>query len=254
MRRFLVCSGVHSKPKSLDWLRQAVEQRRPDGIFFAGGVLDSVRQYAATTTPWGLTRDDARFLEKFFEVIGKLGIFTAVIPGPADTPLEDFLRIGMHAEIEYRTVHLVHATLIEQHDLAISGMGGCLADGPVTDPEICSRTLVEYHLRPLWTARQPHKVLLLAMPPKGLLGGPAGNTLISDLIDSYHPSLCVAAGPSDCRGTQRIGHTLVVNPGHLSDGWAAWLDWGRGGDEPVEFLDLRHPAASEVPVDIGAGD
>src|SRR5262245_54827383 len=37
MRRFLVCSGVHGRVESLEWLHKAVRQRRPDGVLFAGG-------------------------------------------------------------------------------------------------------------------------------------------------------------------------------------------------------------------------
>jgi Icc-related predicted phosphoesterase len=239
MRRFLVCSGVHSRPRCLDWLRQVVARRRPDGVLFAGGVLDTARHYAPrTTTEWGLTDEDARFLEQFFETLGHLGVFSAVIPGPVDTPVEDFLRIGMHAELEYPGVHLAHATLVEKGDIAVSGMGGCISEGAATDPTMCSRTLAEYHLRSLATAKQPRKILLLATPPIGLLGGKEGSSVINDFIDSYHPSLCVVGGPSGRRGTQRIASTLVLNPGHLAESWAAWLDWNRPVEERVEFLNV----------------
>ena len=59
-----------------------------------------------------------------------------------------------------------------------------------------------------------------------------------DLIDSYHPTLCVVAGTTERRGSQRIAHTLVVNPGRLADGSVAWLDWNRSRGEQVEILPL----------------
>ncbi len=255
MRRFLVCSGVHSRPKSLEWLRQAVAKRRPEGLLFAGGVLDRGRQYVAqTTTQWGLTHDDALFLEKFFETVGGLDIFSAIIPGPVDTPLEDFLRLGMNAEVDFPGLHLVHATLVEKGDIAVCGMGGCISGCPATELDTCSRTLAEYHLRSLGSAKQPHKVLLLANPPPGQLGGEEGSALTGDLIDSYHPSLCVVAGPSERRGTQRIASTLVINPGCLAEGWAAWLDRNRPADEQVEFLNLRDLESAGVATDIGVCD
>jgi Icc-related predicted phosphoesterase len=255
MRRFLVCTGVHGRPKSLEWLRQAVEHRRPEGILFAGGVLDTARHYAArTTTAWGLTHEDALFLEQFFKTLGKLRLFSAIIPGPGDTPVEDFLRMGMHAEIEFPDLHLVHATLVEKGDIAICGIGGLLADAAACEREICSRTMAEYHLRPLWVAKQPHKILLLAVPPTGALGGAEGCTLAGQLLDSYHPSLCVVAGPSERRGTQRVAHTLVLNPGHLAEGWAAWLDWNREVPEQVEFVNLRDLESKRGVIDIGVGD
>ncbi len=255
MRRFLVCSGVSSRPKGLEWLRRGVEARQPQAVLFAGGVLDGSRHYAVRNgTAWGMSRDDSLFVERFFESLGKLGIFCAVIPGPTDTPLGDFLRIGMHAEIDFPRVHVVHGALVTERDVAVCGMGGILSDGPAYDKDCCSRTITEYHLRPLWTAKQPHRILLLPAPPPGPLGGHEGRPLMGDLIDSYHPSLCVVGGPSERRGAERIASTLVINPGHLAEGWAAFLDWNLPVDEQVEFLNLRAPDHAAATVETGTGD
>jgi Icc-related predicted phosphoesterase len=255
MRHLLVCGGVGGRAKGLDWLRQVVEVRRPDAVLFAGGVLNGVRQYAACgSTAWGLAREDALFIEHFFEVLGGLGTFSAVIPGPGDTPVEDFLRMGMHAELEFPKVHLVHAGLVEQGDTAVCGVGGRLCDGPAGEIDVCSRTLAEYHLRPLWTSTRPHRVLLLACPPAGPLGGDDGSSLVGDLIDSYHPGLCVVGGPNERRGARRMARTLVVNPGHLAQGCAAWVDRSRPVGEMVELLDLHHFGPYAVPADLGVCD
>jgi hypothetical protein len=253
MRRFLVCCGARSRPRSLEWLEKAVESRKPDGILFAGGVLDAARQYAVKPcTPWGMTRSDAAFVEHFFQFLGKLGVFTAIIPGPEDTPLDDFLRMGMHAEVEFPNLHLVHGTLLEKGDVAISGIGGHVSEECAYERDVCSRVMAEYWLRPLWTAKQPHRILLLPAPPPGALGGADGKRLAGDLIDSYHPGLCVVHGLTDHRGTLRIGKTLIVNPGALVDGSAAVVDWSKPADDQVEFLKLRslERAANEV----GIGD
>jgi Icc-related predicted phosphoesterase len=60
--------------------------------------------------------------------------------------------------------------------------------------------------------------------------------LVGEIIDSLRPSLSVVGGPTERRGVQRIASTLVVNPGCLADGSAAFLDWDRSGDDPVEFM------------------
>jgi Icc-related predicted phosphoesterase len=248
MRRFLICSGVHSRRRGLDWLRRAVDVRRPDGVLFAGGVLDRSRQYAVSdSTLWGLTRADSIFIVKFFETLGGLGVFTAVIPGPADTPLEDFLHMGMHAEIECGRVHLVHATLIETGNVAVAGMGGHICDGPACERFMVSRAMAEYQLRVLPMSTQPYRILLLGMPAAGPLGGPDGLPLVNELIDSLHPDLCVAPGRSEARGFQHLAHTLVVNPGTLADGWAAWLDRDRPRDEQIEMMNLRELTSCPVP-------
>jgi len=49
--------------------------------------------------------------------------------------------------------------------------------------------------------------------------------------------LCVVAGRTERRGVQRIASTLVVNPGCLADGSAAWLDWNQRSGDQVEFLE-----------------
>src|SRR5271165_6777635 len=126
-----------------------------------------------------------------------------------------------------------------------SAWGGSLSEEGARDVEDYSRIRAEYHLRSLLDCEQPQKILLLASPPPGVLGGPEGNTLVGDLIDSYHPSFCVVAGPSMCQGTQRIASTLVINPGQLAEGCAAWLNCSQPVGEQVEFLNLLAPNAHE---------
>ncbi len=247
MHRLILCAGVNGSPAVLDRLSHVANACRPDGILFAGGVLGPGRRFAPrSTTLWGMPTEESLFVERFFETLGKMNIFSAIIPGTDDTPLEDFLRIGMHAEVEFAGVHLVHATLLEQADLAVCGLGGLVSGNGCHEPDYMPRVVAEYHLRTLWKAKQPRRVLLLATPPRGQLGGDEGSTFSGELIDSYHPSLCVTGGPSDRRGFKHVGETLVVNPGALIDGWAAWLNWERTPDRQVEFLDLRDPDPKRV--------
>ncbi len=150
MKRFLVCGGVHGSEAALTWLRQTVIERRPAGVLFTGGILSPDRQYEPSTTEWGLTRDDALFMEHFFETLGERDVFTAVLPGPFDAPLEDFLRMGMNAEQEYPNIHLAHATLIEEDGVAVCGIGGCLVENDCQEPDTISR-LRRITFSALWT-------------------------------------------------------------------------------------------------------
>jgi len=216
-----------------------VARKPPDAILFAGGILAPSHPDAVNGTPWGLSRKDFRFIEEFFMVLGKSGVFSAVLPGLEGEPLDQFLRLGMQAELTFPTIHVAHATLIEAGGLALSGIGVVIGERRVLGMDSYSRTTAEYFLRSLWQARQPRKVLLLSAPPTGTLGGPQGSPLIGELIDSFHPDLCVVVGESQRRGVERIGHTLVINPGCLTDGWAAWLDWGRATGDQVELVNVR---------------
>jgi hypothetical protein len=238
MKTLLLCSGVNGEERGLDWLQRIVESGRPEGILFAGGVLNEGRYYDATVMPNGMARQEARFVERFFETLGKLGVWSAVIPGAFDTPLEEFLQMGMAAEIEFPGVHMAHATLVPEGDVAVIGLGGWVSERQAVEVEPCSRTMAHYYLRVLNAAKQPHTALLLAKPPTGRLGETEGNSMSGELIDSLRPSVCVVGDGSGRPGIDRVAHTLVVNPGFLADGRAAWLDWRRTPAQRVELMNL----------------
>jgi len=247
IQHFLIFSGVHGHRDSLSWLQQIVDQRRPDALLFAGGILPRRRLSSDGGPPWGMTLAEGQFVKEFFTTLGKLNVFTAVIPGPAADHHEEFFRLALQAEMAFPTVHITHATIVEEGSMAVCGLGGVLAEQEVLGQDSYSRPTAEYLLRCLARSNRPCKVLLLPAPPPGRLGGREGEPLIGDLIDSFHPTLCVVAGPSQCRGSEHIGHTLVVNPGCLADGSAAWLSWGHGEKKKVEFLDLGTEAARKPP-------
>jgi Icc-related predicted phosphoesterase len=234
MKRLLLCSGIAGKTDSIERLRQFATKRQPEAILFAGGILSPERQVVPRTTPWGLTLEDERFVQAFFKALGGLGVFSAVIPGPNFEPLDEFCRLAVASELDFPNIHVVHATLVEERDLAVCGLGVAITEAPLMREDSYSRIRAHYFLRTLRISEKPRKVLLLPEPPPGVLGGPEGNLVIGEIIDSLRPSLCVVAGRTERRGVQRIASTLVVNPGHLADGSAAWLDWGT--HDQVEFL------------------
>ena len=148
---------------------------------------------------------------------------------------------GMNARSQSPGVHLVHCTMVTARDVVISGVGGELTEVEDSGEPIvrCSRTTAEYFLQAFGAAAESEKVLLLASAPKGTLGGAIGNTVAGDLVDSFHPKLCVVGGSSEGRGVERVAHTTIVNPGSLADGSAAWIDWSREVDEQVELINQR---------------
>jgi Icc-related predicted phosphoesterase len=231
MRRFLLTGHLDGQGEALAKLQALAQQRRPDGVLFAGGILGpNPTSRAERLKRW----------EDSLGGFGNLGVFTAVVPGAVDGPLREFLRLAKDAEVDHPNLHVAHATLWEQGNVAINGLGGELTEaGDCAEEPLCyARASAEYFLRTLWQAEQPHKVLLLSVTPPGDLGGEAGNPVCGDFLDSYHPSLGLVAGTTERRGFRQIGHTLVVNPGRLADGSVAWLDWNRPRGEQVDFLPL----------------
>jgi Metallophosphoesterase, calcineurin superfamily len=224
MKRFFVCGGLLGCDAALDELCRMVNERRPDGLLFAGGILAPDR-----------SADDTLFMRQFFAALGELDVFAAVLPGPFDTPVEDFLRLGMDAELDYPNIHLAHANLIALDGMAVCGIGGSLVEENRAEPDMLTRLQADYYLRSLDRADHARKILLLPASPPSLGGGAEGR-LIDDLIRGHSADLCVVAGSTMHRGIKRSARTLIVNPGCLADGSAAWVDWRRHPGGHVEFL------------------
>ena len=194
MQRFLIISGINDRAEALVQLQTVVRDRRPDGLLFAGGVLPHQGKDAVNFETECYTKEGTLFVERFFATLGSLGVFCAVIPGVFDTPLDEFLKLGMAAELKYPKIHLVHVTPAEEGDLAVFGLGACVTDYTSTDIGYYSQTLAHYYLRPLRTAKQPRKVLLLSDLPEGWQGDLANERVVADaLTATYHPTVCVLA-------------------------------------------------------------
>lgn len=237
MNRFLICCGTYGQGTALDYLEYLVRSRQPDGVLFAGGVLPRARRFKpGATSTYGYTNRDAFFVERFFSVLGRLRVFTAIIPGVFDAPLDLFLRAGMKAELEYPYLHVVHTTPSTEKDVAVFGLGVCINGYTDTEIGYYSRTLAMYYLRPMWTCPQPHKVLLLPSPPNCWEGHTGATHLADPLITTYRPELCVIGNTCGTPTVERLASTLIVTPGDLADGSAAWLDRSRHPTHQVELL------------------
>ncbi len=175
MKRLLLCSGIDGKTESLKRLCQWACDRKPEAILFAGGILSPEREMAPRTTPWGITREDGRFVMEVCKALGGLGVNSFVIPEPSFEPLDEFCRLAMAGEESFPNVHVVHATLVEEGDLAVTGLGVAIAEESLMRADSYSRTRALYFLRALRRSDKPRKVLLLPEPPPGVLGGPEGN-------------------------------------------------------------------------------
>jgi Icc-related predicted phosphoesterase len=237
MRRLLVAGQINGQLGKIDLLKKAAHDLKADLVVFTGGVVDAEQRDRSSEG------ELLRLWEQFFDAIGSIaesGVLTAVLPGPADAPLRHFLRLGMYEEGEHPKLHLIHATLLEDADMAICGVGGEITEHEeLSENRVrTSRSLAEYYLRKLWESDQSRKVLVLSQPPSGQLGGHHGNRIIGEFLDSYHPSLCLVGGPTEHRGWQRVAHTLVINPGRLVDNSVAWYDASKHADLQVDLLYL----------------
>src|SRR5579885_3243404 len=115
MRRFLIAGHLDGRTEMLRRLQTLARERRPDGVLFAGRILPD-----ETMSP----PERAKCWNQFFQTAGEFGTFTAVVPGASDVPLQEFLALAKDAELTHPNLHVAHATLFEEKDVAICGLGG----------------------------------------------------------------------------------------------------------------------------------
>lgn len=227
MKKIVACAGLNGNEKALDKLLNVIKERKPDGVLFAGGIV----------APHTHVAHKAEFMKKFFEALGASSASFAIIPGPNDSPLREFYRVALNAEVVHPSLMAAHATPFVRGDYAVSGIGGMITDSEDSDFPIIrySHSAAEFYLRTLWQIEKPIKFLLLSEPPPGQLGGSEGNSIVKELITSYHPAICVVGGKKANRGSELYARTLVVNPGQLTESSAAWIERVA---KKVEMLDL----------------
>lgn len=84
-------------------------------------------------------------------------------------------------------------------------------------------------------AHAPHLVLVSHTPPLGTAadvvgaGAHVGSQSVRDFIERVQPDVCLTGHIHEARAVDRIGRTVIVNPGALSGGGFARIDLGPGG-------------------------
>jgi len=112
-------------------------------------------------------------------------------------------------------------------DLGIFGVGGSNPTPFNTPTEFSEEELGEIVNRAYeYVTHAPIKILISHTPPfntaTDLIGGGVhvGSTAIREFIEKKQPDFCFTGHIHESRGEDRIGRTLILNPGMLKDkGW-----------------------------------
>jgi Icc-related predicted phosphoesterase len=185
---------------------------------------------------------DRDSLRSLFKALMGAGLPAFWVPGPADAPVDDYLREAANTEIVAPLLRGVHGALaFAPGHVLFAGFGGEVSDDPDSPREEQKRLSYprwepEYRLKMVRELDEHQLVLLLATPPahKGL--GSDGSDVLAELVATHRPRLVVCGGE---RGTELIGRTRVVAPGSLRDGDYAIADLQ---SREVQFEELAAPA------------
>jgi Icc-related predicted phosphoesterase len=192
----------------------------------ASGQLDV--QAAAIVGDLSGGPDRAADYRALFQALGHAGRPAYWVPGPADAPIEEYLREAQNVEVVFPLVRGVHGTAAFAPDghIVFAGFGGHVSDDPAEPREELQalrypRWEPEYRLKVRNELHEHQLVLLLSTPPahKGL--GTAGSEGLAELVNTHRPRLVVCGGE---RGSEMLGTSLVVAPGSLADGYYAVAD------------------------------
>ncbi len=167
-----------------------------------------------------------------FKALGRSPVPSFYVPGPADAPVEEYLREAYNVEIVFPYLHGVHGSFaFAPGHVLVAGMGGQIHDGDVVREErerlAYPAWEAEYRLKVLNELKDYQKVFLFATMPahKGL--GEAGSEELAELIKTHNPRTVIVYDPSFTVSTfkhETLGKSLVVVPGALAEGDFAVVD------------------------------
>jgi uncharacterized protein len=164
--------------------------------------------------------------------VGRADFPAFYVPGPGDAPFSKYLKEAHNTEVVFASLHGVHGTFaFAPGYLLFAGMGGEISDDLRHEREELEQLSypgweVEYWLKILRELKDYQKVFLFGTPPahKGLREG--GSEIVAELVKTYSPRLVLTGGESFRR--ERLGTSLVVAPGSLSEGGYALVDLSEG--------------------------
>jgi Icc-related predicted phosphoesterase len=110
-------------------------------------------------------------------------------------------------------------------DLGIFGVGGSNATPFFTPTEFSEEEIARYLLAGYDMIKDaPCKILIAHCPPyhttvdRIYAGYHVGSTSVRQFIEAYQPDICISGHIHEAAGEDRLGKTLLLNPGMLAQG------------------------------------
>ncbi|NPB05395.1 MAG: hypothetical protein GXO08_03340 [Aquificae bacterium] len=255
MRRILAIRDFKEAFEFLPNFKTVVKEVKPDAIVFAGSVLKGTKleeEYHSATLMGRPPRREVlhevekhqvEVLNEFFKTLGETGVKTFIVPGKNDAPLKVYLRALAQMEEVYPNLRGVHETFANWgSEFVVFGLGGKLNESVFEEDFVVKypRWYAEYVLKFMYEMKPKRKLMVLHHPPIGKKvdvcpdGKHRGSAISNTLIKTFNPEIAIVGLAG--RGYEKIGDTLVVNPGPMYEGYFAVVD---AQDKKVEYGDLR---------------
>lgn len=218
--RVLAISDIHGR-KSI--VKRVFEHEEVDHVFIAGDI-----------TNFGSVEEAEDILNTVAELVNGLVLF---VPGNCDP--QDLLEYKLK---ESRIVN-VHGTSYRIGELCVVGVGGGLVSPFNTWIEFREEEYASLISETSKDITNHNMIVLSHTPPYSTKldrvrsGVHVGSKSLRKFIEEKNPLLCVCGHIHESRGLDRIGNTIMVNPGPLAWGYYAIIDIGE--DVKVSLKSLR---------------
>ena len=161
--------------------------------------------------------------EEILNEISSFDIPVLAIPGNCDPE-------QIHGKLDSSKAVNIHGRSVVVKNMGICGFGGSNPTPFNTPLEFEEIEIYDEAKKAIENIKN-HEITLIVThaPPYGTKadilpsGEHAGSKSIRRLIEEYQPSLNICGHIHESRGTDKIGDTLVVNPGKMSDGQACLI-------------------------------
>ncbi len=177
----------------------------------------------------------ANLAESMLERIKTTGVPTFAVPGNCDP--KQILQV-----LEKYGVNL-HGKSERLDNITFVGLGGSNLT-PFNTPFELTEAEIQEELAALTCTTDANWVLVTHAPPHGTKldqiaeGTHVGSKSIRKFIEQKQPLVALCGHVHEARNTDKLGRTLMVNPGQISKGYAAEITINRGGEIRAKLLEL----------------
>jgi len=220
--RILAISDIHGDVSKARNVKDVIREKNPDVLVIAGDLT--------SFGPASIAAD----------VLDTLGESAKVLAVAGNTDPESVSRL-----LDSRGCNLHNRSVkIKDDKFGFVGFSGPSAYSVLGDT-VLSYEPIHYKMDEIRSCSR--RVMVSHIPPidtkvdQVFSGHHVGSEFLRDVIEGAEPDLVICGHIHEGKGIDRIGNTLIVNPGASCDGYAALIDLKSDDDESdpvVEFIRL----------------
>lgn len=243
--RVMLISDFHGSITNLDLLRIQIAVENPNLILFSGDIVKGHargNEWLAALNELREPRRDLKsikdeesednfYYREFFHFFSSFEFPTCFVPGNMDAPWSRFW--NAFSTIGHRNVHLVHRTFFFLGETMVYGFGGELSENTQEDFFVL--------IYPRWELEKAfikveakERIYIFHHPPAGFVEH--GSELIRLIIERDQPMLVACGHMHKAIKVEKIGRSVIINPGPLKDKHYAVFD-SETGEASLQTID-----------------